>query len=133
MVETGSEITPPSVLCFCMYLSQLSCSMWVRRSNFQHRRSNAQYLYFLIRHHMISVKTFGTGMGRLDAESSWQIDSRMLNSMLDSRHMLFFCVPSEFTGPEKGLTKSPKLHLGVPKVLSVSGDRPIQVNLPSLF
>ena len=81
---------------------------------------------------MILIKTFGTGMGRLDAGSAWQIGSRMPNSMLDSRDM-FFCVPCQFTGPEKGLTKSPKLHLGVPKVLSVSGDRPIQLNLPSPF
>ena len=82
---------------------------------------------------MILIKTFGTGMGRLDAGPAWQIDSRMLNSMLDSRDMLSFCVPCQFTGPEKGLTKSPKLHLGVPKVLSVSGDRPIQLNLPPPF
>ena len=132
MVETGSDITPPSVLCSACILQQLYCPIWARRSNFQHRRSNAQYLYFLSRHHMILIKTFGTGMGRLDAGSSWQIDSRMLNSLLDSRH-LFFCVPCQFTGPEKSLTKSPKLHLGVPKVLSVSGDRPIQLNLPPPF
>ena len=31
---------------------------------------------------MMLIKTFGTGRGRLDAGPAWQIDSRMLHSML---------------------------------------------------